>query len=120
MRRAAMALPLAAFVLLMACGGDEPARPIANLPTTVLQTTTVTATTTAPVTAPATTRATTAASAPATAPPTAPATTTRAPAAVSYANCAAVRAAGAAPIRRGEPGYSTSLDRDGDGVACET
>lgn len=116
MRRAAMALPLAAFVLLMACGGDEPARPIANLSTTVLQTTTVTATTTAPVTAPATTRATTAATAPA----TAPTTTTRVPAAVSYANCAAVRAAGAAPIRRGEPGYSTSLDRDGDGVACET
>ncbi|MFF4168740.1 excalibur calcium-binding domain-containing protein [Streptomyces sp. NPDC001744] len=38
---------------------------------------------------------------------------------VSYANCAAVRAAGAAPIRRGDPGYSSRLDRDGDGVACE-
>lgn len=36
-----------------------------------------------------------------------------------YANCTAVRAAGAAPIRRGEPGYSRKLDRDGDGVACE-
>lgn len=36
-----------------------------------------------------------------------------------YANCAAVRAAGAAPIYRGDPGYSSSLDRDGDGVACE-
>lgn len=39
---------------------------------------------------------------------------------VSYANCSAVKAAGAAPIRRGEPGYSSKLDRDGDGVACET
>lgn len=38
---------------------------------------------------------------------------------VYYANCSAVRAAGAAPIHRGEPGYSRKLDRDGDGVACE-
>jgi competence protein ComEC len=28
-------------------------------------------------------------------------------------------AAGAAPIRVGQPGYSRTLDRDGDGVACE-
>ncbi|MFJ3973885.1 excalibur calcium-binding domain-containing protein [Streptomyces sp. NPDC090021] len=39
---------------------------------------------------------------------------------VSYKNCAAVRAAGAAPIRRGEPGYGRHLDRDGDGVGCES
>lgn len=38
---------------------------------------------------------------------------------VSYRNCSDVRAAGAAPIRRGEPGYSSSLDRDGDGIACD-
>lgn len=37
----------------------------------------------------------------------------------TYPNCAAARAAGAAPIRRGEPGYGEHLDRDGDGVACE-
>lgn len=36
-----------------------------------------------------------------------------------YANCTAVRAAGAAPIHRGDPGYGSHLDRDGDGVACE-
>ncbi|MFD8620475.1 MULTISPECIES: excalibur calcium-binding domain-containing protein [unclassified Streptomyces] len=36
-----------------------------------------------------------------------------------YKNCAAVRAAGAAPIRRGEPGYASHLDRDGDGIGCE-
>lgn len=36
-----------------------------------------------------------------------------------YRNCSAARAAGAAPIRRGDPGYSRRLDRDGDGVACE-
>lgn len=36
-----------------------------------------------------------------------------------YPNCAAVRAAGAAPIHRGEAGYGTHLDRDGDSKACE-
>jgi hypothetical protein len=36
-----------------------------------------------------------------------------------YPNCAAARAAGAAPIRLGDPGYRAGLDRDGDGVACE-
>lgn len=36
-----------------------------------------------------------------------------------YPNCGAVRAAGAAPIRRGQPGYARHLDRDGDGIACE-
>lgn len=36
-----------------------------------------------------------------------------------YENCDAVRAAGAAPIRVGDPGYSTKLDRDHDGVGCE-
>ncbi|RZI67284.1 MAG: excalibur calcium-binding domain-containing protein [Pseudomonas sp.] len=36
-----------------------------------------------------------------------------------YANCAAVRAAGAAPIRRGQRGYRPGLDRDGDGIGCE-
>lgn len=38
---------------------------------------------------------------------------------VYYENCAAARAAGAAPIRLGQPGYDIHLDRDGDGVACE-
>ncbi|MFD9522480.1 excalibur calcium-binding domain-containing protein [Streptomyces sp. NPDC059979] len=39
---------------------------------------------------------------------------------VSYKNCTAVKAAGAAPIRRGDPGYARHLDRDGDGVGCES
>lgn len=38
---------------------------------------------------------------------------------VYYKNCTAVRAAGADPIYRGEPGYAKHLDRDGDGVGCE-
>ncbi|MDH6284118.1 GmrSD restriction endonuclease domain-containing protein [Prescottella agglutinans] len=37
----------------------------------------------------------------------------------SFGSCKEARAAGAAPLRRGEPGYSSKLDRDGDGVACE-
>ncbi|MBW0103646.1 excalibur calcium-binding domain-containing protein [Pseudonocardia sp. KRD-291] len=37
----------------------------------------------------------------------------------SYANCTAARDAGAAPLSRGDAGYSSKLDRDGDGVACE-
>jgi hypothetical protein len=37
----------------------------------------------------------------------------------SYANCSAARAAGAAPVRVGDPGYGRHLDRDGDGVGCE-
>jgi hypothetical protein len=44
--------------------------------------------------------------------------TTEKPASVYYKNCAAVRAAGAAPIRRGDPGYGKHLDSDGDGTGC--
>ena len=36
-----------------------------------------------------------------------------------YKNCDAARAAGAAPVHAGDPGYSRKLDRDGDGVGCE-
>jgi len=38
---------------------------------------------------------------------------------VYYANCTAARKAGAAPVRKSDPGYSTRLDRDGDGIGCE-
>ncbi|WP_371177274.1 DUF1524 domain-containing protein [Buchananella felis] len=38
---------------------------------------------------------------------------------VFYQNCSEAKAAGAAPLYRGEPGYRPKLDRDGDGVACE-
>ena len=36
-----------------------------------------------------------------------------------FANCSQARAAGAAPVRIGDPGYGRHLDRDGDGVGCE-
>ncbi|MDV6266995.1 excalibur calcium-binding domain-containing protein [Rhodococcus globerulus] len=38
---------------------------------------------------------------------------------VKYANCDEAKAAGAAPILRGEPGYAPKLDRDNDGIACD-
>jgi len=49
--------------------------------------------------------------------PSDPATT--GPAAVYYPNCAAVRAAGKAPLQRGDPGYRPGLDANGDAVACQ-
>lgn len=37
----------------------------------------------------------------------------------AFRNCSEARAAGAAPVRAGDPGYSRKLDRDGDGIGCE-
>ncbi|WP_306361744.1 DUF1524 domain-containing protein [Nocardia sp. CC227C] len=51
----------------------------------------------------------------ATAPTAAPSTTST----VHYGNCEEARTAGAAPLRRGEPGYRPQLDGNGDGIACE-
>jgi hypothetical protein len=39
---------------------------------------------------------------------------------IEYDNCDAARAAGAAPVYAGDPGYGRHLDRDGDGVGCES
>jgi len=78
--------------------------------TTTLATTTTEAPTTTTPPAPTTTWAS-----PPTEPPGAPA---GAPVG-GYANCAAARAAGAAPVHVGEPGYAPRLDGDGDGVGCE-
>lgn len=38
---------------------------------------------------------------------------------VYYRNCTAARAAGAAPVYVGDPGYGIHLDRDHDGIGCE-
>lgn len=37
----------------------------------------------------------------------------------AFRSCTEARAAGAAPVYRGQPGYGPHLDRDGDGVGCE-
>ena len=103
---------------------------------TVTSTVTQTVTTTVTATATATTTTTATAAAPEPAQDAAPASepTTAQPrplvqqpeeesptdsAAVSFASCAEARAAGAAPLHGGDPGYSRRLDRYGDGVACE-
>ncbi|KAD3514967.1 DUF1524 domain-containing protein [Arthrobacter yangruifuii] len=69
--------------------------------------------------APAVQPAPAAPAAPAPAVPAAPAPAPAAPGgSVTYANCTAVKAAGAAPIRPGNPGWDPKFDRDGDGVGC--
>lgn len=45
--------------------------------------------------------------------------TTVATAGTPFQNCTAAREAGAAPVRRDDPGYGPHLDRDGDGIGCE-
>ncbi len=40
-------------------------------------------------------------------------------ASVYYSGCREARAAGVAPIYRGQPGYRPGMDGDNDGIACE-
>ena len=49
-----------------------------------------------------------------------PPTTSPGSGGVYYKNCTDARAHGASNIRRGQPGYRPALDRDNDGIACET
>jgi hypothetical protein len=56
---------------------------------------------------------------PAAAPPAAPPPADSDGGATYYKNCAAARAAGAAPLHSGDPGYRPELDSDRDGIACE-
>ena len=80
-------------------------------PTPLVETVSPTPSTVSPSTSP---------DSPTTTPPTAGLPTPTATAStVSYQNCAQVRAAGKAPLYRGDPGYSLKLDKNGDGVACE-
>ncbi len=96
-------------------------------PTTTTTTTTTTAPPPPPTAPPTTAPPPPPTAPPTTAPPPAPqpfvppssAPTPPAPTGAYYENCTAARAAGAAPIHRGEPGYRPALDRDNDGVACE-
>ena len=48
-------------------------------------------------------------------PPTTPGTMS----AADYPDCTGARIAGAAPLNRGDPGYRSALDPDGDGIACD-
>jgi hypothetical protein len=48
-----------------------------------------------------------------------PPTPTTAPPSLYFSNCTEARQSGHAPLYRGQAGYRSQLDRDGDGVACE-
>ncbi|WP_433055150.1 excalibur calcium-binding domain-containing protein [Dactylosporangium sp. CS-033363] len=104
---------------------QQPVVPVAVTPTATALPATTTAATQAVVTTPPAVVVTTTAAAPPP-PPPAPKTTKAAPPPptedndVYYKNCTEARQAGAAPLYVGEPGYRKALDRDGDGVACET
>lgn len=114
---------------LLALGADGDADPVAG-------TTTTTVTTTPTVTAEASTVTTTSTPPPApvapspspeptSTPPPAPTTTPppepeQGPGETPFANCTEARATGGAPVHRGDPGYGSHLDRDGDGVGCES
>ena len=74
----------------------------------------------APAPEPAPAAAPAVAAAPAAPAPVAAAPAPAVPAAIYYANCTAAKAAGAAPIFAGQAGYRSALDRDSDGVACES
>lgn len=121
---------LATGIACLAIGGgcgaasQSPTNNAASFPS--LPPVTTTAEASPSVAAPARTeakRAPVATKAPKTATPTtktsAPVQRAVAPAAAYYANCSAVKAAGKAPIKKGQPGYRSALDRDGDGTACD-
>ena len=129
---------LLALGVIGAFGSNDPATaPVSDtVPTTTMTTTTATPTTTTsptttitPSATPTTTKAVVVApmpvvKVPAPAPKYTPKPTYKAPAptpkSVYYANCSEARAAGAAPLYVGDPGYRSGLDRDKDGVACES
>lgn len=103
---------------LKTAGAIEDRLPFAESASSTVPSTTVAAAATPTTAAPTTAAPTTVA----TAPPTTAAPVTHAVAAPSstyYANCTAARAAGAAPVHQGDPGYASHLDRDNDGVGCE-
>lgn len=52
-------------------------------------------------------------------PPARRSTSSQSESSVVYSGCREVRAAGAAPLHRGQPGYREGMDGDGDGIACE-
>jgi hypothetical protein len=108
---------LAVLAAVTACGSDG-TNSTANTPETSA-TTTSEAETTTTAEAPVTTRAF-AAVPDRTGATTAPTSPPAAQSTAYFANCTDARAAGAAPLRRSDPGYRSALDRDGDGVACET
>lgn len=128
-----------AITRVLATCTNTPAPPATSTPDTTASTSSTTSSTTAPPPA-----ATATAADPTTPDPTTPDPTTADPSTADpttadsttaaattpaadagtgnssyYRNCAAAKAACAAPLYRGQPGYRPGLDRDSDGIACE-
>lgn len=107
---------------IVAAAPIEPVEPVTTVPPTTAPapaTTAASTTTAPPVTAPPVTEPPVTAP-PVTEPPVTSPPVTEPPPSAYYANCSEARAAGAAPVHRGDPGYGSHLDRDGDGVGCES
>lgn len=99
-----------------------PSKPTSTTPAPAKPATTTASPTTPSPAAPSSTTPTPTTPSPTSPSPATPSSTTPSsttPTAVVYKDCAEVRAAGKAPLYRGDPGYSTALDHNGDGVACE-
>ncbi|WP_245797258.1 excalibur calcium-binding domain-containing protein [Corynebacterium aquilae] len=146
-QRQAVIFAMASVLALSACGFGDSEEETSVAPTTVTETSTVTKTVTstktvtetplsetvppAPVEPAAVQEPTPAEQPPAEQPPAEPAPQLMQgfiappppapePAAGSpVANCKEARARGIAPIHKGSPYYSSKLDGDGDGIACE-
>jgi cytoskeletal protein RodZ len=132
-RIAGIALGVVALLLLLAgllgnkdrrdrvvTGPTTTVPPAAFVATTEAATTTTAASTTTTSTSSTSSTTTTTVATTTSRPPTTTATATPTTGVtVFYANCTEAKAAGAAPLRRGDPGYRPALDRDGDGIACE-
>lgn len=127
-----VALCFLVLILIGNCSGPEDNSRSSTVTSTVTKTIeppTVTVTAQPPVaTITETAPPSTAAETPQAAPPFVESTSVYAPPLVDvpessssayYSNCSEARAAGAAPLYVGEPGYRSGLDRDDDGVACE-
>lgn len=109
---------LACCAGLIALGSEGSASEVTQTTTTTV-TTTPTVTAATPTTTITSTPPTVASSTqpPASSAPPAPRSESRA---TPFANCTEAREVGGAPVRRGDAGYGPHLDRDGDGVGCET
>jgi hypothetical protein len=117
-RFAVPAVALGLAISALACEVDKKQEGGKVSDTTV--TTAAPAPTTAATAKPTTTTTAKPATTTTTAKPATTATTAKPVSTVSFDNCSEAKAAGYQDIRRGQPGYADHLDRNNDGIACES